>query len=115
MTEQDSGPREATWQPEIEQIALRRDLAREMGGADRVQEQHDRGNLTVRERIELLTDDGSFRERGVLSGAGYYDESGDLVGFHPSATVTGTGENRRPAGCRLGRGLHRAAAEWLSC
>ena len=82
--------RELVWQPEIDQIARRRELAREMGGADRVQEQHDRGNLTVRERIELLTDDGSFRERGVLSGAGYYDESGELVGFHPSGTVTGT-------------------------
>ena len=81
---------ELIWQPEIDQIARRREMAREMGGSDRVQEQHERGNLTVRERIEMLTDDGSFRERGVLSGAGYYDESGDLVGFHPSATVTGT-------------------------
>ncbi len=82
---------ESVWQAEIEQIDRRRALARQMGGAERVQQQHERGNLTVRERIDLLIDDGSFRERGVLSGAGYYDESGRLVGFHPSATVIGTG------------------------
>ena len=84
--------REAVWQAEITQIARRRGLAREMGGAERVQQQHERGNLTVRERIELLTDEGSFRERGMLSGAGYYDEAGALVGFHPAATVIGTAQ-----------------------
>jgi len=58
----------AVWQSEIEQIARRREMARQMGGPERVQQQHERGNLTVRERIDLLTDSGSFRERGVLSG-----------------------------------------------
>lgn len=83
---------ETVWQPEIEQIQHRRDLARQMGGADRVQQQHDRGNLTVRERIDRLLDGNSFRERGVLAGAGYYDDDGRLVGFHPAATVIGTGQ-----------------------
>ncbi len=76
------------WQPEIDQIAQRHELAKKMGGPERVEEQHDRGRLTVRERIDLLTDDGSFRERGILAGAGYY-EDGELVGFHPSASVIG--------------------------
>ncbi|HJN93628.1 MAG TPA: carboxyl transferase domain-containing protein, partial [Dehalococcoidia bacterium] len=76
------------WQAEIDQINKRRALAMQMGGPERVQDQHDRGRLTVRERIDLLTDDGSFRERGALAGAGYYDD-GELVGFHPSATVIG--------------------------
>jgi len=80
------------WQPEIDQIRRRRELARQMGGADRVEQQHERGNLTVRERIDLLLDQDSFRERGILAGAGYYDEDGELVGFHPAATVIGTGQ-----------------------
>ena len=90
MAAENHGRSGTVWQTEIDQIERRRELAHQMGGADRVQQQHDRGNLTVRERIDLLTDAGSFRERGVLSGAGYYDESGELVGFHPSATVIGT-------------------------
>jgi acetyl-CoA carboxylase carboxyltransferase component len=76
------------WQPEIDQITKRRELARQMGGAERVQDQHDRGRLTVRERIDLLTDEGSFRERGILAGTGYYD-NGELSGVHPAATVIG--------------------------
>ena len=32
------------------------------GGEKRIQAQHDRGKLTARERIELLLDNGSFRE-----------------------------------------------------
>ena len=77
------------WQPEVDEIAARRALARQMGGPERVQDQHDRGRLSVRERIDLLTDEGSFRERGGLSGLGQY-EDGKLVGFHPSAIVIGT-------------------------
>ena len=90
MSEQTQKMKDAVWQAEIEQIARRRELAKRMGGPERVQQQHDRGNLTVRERIDLLTDDDSFHERGVLTGAAYYTDDGELVGFHPSATVIGT-------------------------
>jgi len=34
----------------------------EMGGKKRVQKQHDKGKLTARERLDLLFDEGSFRE-----------------------------------------------------
>ena len=78
-----------SWETEIEEIGRRRELARQMGGPERVREQHELDRLTVRERIDLLTDEGSFRERGILAGAGFYDE-GELVGFLPSATVMGT-------------------------
>ena len=78
-----------SWQPEVEEIERRRELARRMGGPERIAEQHDQGRLTVRERIDLLTDDGSFRERGALAGAGFYKDS-ELVGFLPSSTVMGT-------------------------
>ena len=85
------------WQPEIDEITRRRALAVKMGGTERIQDQHDRGRLTVRERIALLSDAGSFRERGILAGAGYYT-NGKLTGFHPAATIVGVSRiDGRPA------------------
>ncbi len=43
-----------------------RDESRLGGGAKRVEQQHARGKLTARERVELLVDDGSFRELDAL-------------------------------------------------
>lgn len=37
------------------------------GGPDRVQQQHERGKLTARERLALLLDEGSFQELGALA------------------------------------------------
>ena len=78
-----------TWDPEIEEINRRRAMAREMGGPDRVAQQHSLGKLTVRERIEKLVDSGSFMERGILGGVGTYDEEENLVDFAPKSTVFG--------------------------
>jgi propionyl-CoA carboxylase beta chain len=39
-----------------------REMAREGGGASRIEQQHARGKLTARERLELLLDEGSFAE-----------------------------------------------------
>ena len=36
------------------------------GGEDRIQKQHEKGKLTARERIDLLLDDQSFEEIGML-------------------------------------------------
>ncbi len=38
-----------------------------MGGADKIQRQHQQGKLTARERIELLMDPGTFQEYGLLA------------------------------------------------
>ena len=57
-----------SWKPEVEQIERRRAAARELGGAQAVSEQHARGRLTVRERIDRLADPDSFREQGPLAG-----------------------------------------------
>lgn len=46
----------------IEQLKQKRAQIEEMGGAERVAKQHDKGKLTARERIQLLFDEGSFRE-----------------------------------------------------
>ncbi|MEM9547703.1 MAG: acyl-CoA carboxylase subunit beta [Bacteroidota bacterium] len=36
------------------------------GGQDRIDKQHQKGKLTARERVNLLLDDGSFEEIGIL-------------------------------------------------
>jgi acetyl-CoA carboxylase carboxyltransferase component len=46
----------------IARLAELRDSAKLGGGAARIEQQHERGKLTARERIELLVDEGSFQE-----------------------------------------------------
>ena len=64
-------------------MARRAALAREMGGAERVAVHHERGKLTVRERIDLLADPGAFEETGVLAGKPEWDGS-QLAGLTPA-------------------------------
>jgi acetyl-CoA carboxylase carboxyltransferase component len=79
-----------SWQEEIEEIRRRRELSRQMGGAEAIARHHEGGKLTVRERIDALLDAGSFREMGSLAGKARY-ENGRLVEFRPSNFVFGTG------------------------
>lgn len=46
----------------IEELLKRESQIRQMGGAERIAKQHEKGKLSARERIELLFDPGSFRE-----------------------------------------------------
>ncbi len=86
-----------TWEPELDELRRRELLAAEMGGTERVERQHASGRLTVRERIERLFDEGSFRETGALAGRGDY-EDGELTGFLPANCVIGRGRiDGRPA------------------
>ena len=77
------------WQPELDELEHRKRLAAQMGGEENVARQHSKGKLTVRERIELLADPGSFEEIGGLSGTGTYDDNQKLTAFLPSAEVVG--------------------------
>ena len=85
-----------TWEPEVEEIKRREELAKQMGGTANVDRQHASGKLTVRERIDRLLDPGSFHEIGALAGQAVYDD-GEMVSFIPSNFVMGTGriEGRR--------------------
>ena len=76
------------WQPEIEELKRRQAFAEKMGGEAGISEQRKRGKLTVRERIDLLSDAGSFREIGQLAGAATYDGN-ELVDVRPSNMVIG--------------------------
>jgi acetyl-CoA carboxylase carboxyltransferase component len=86
-----------TWQPEVDEIRRRLELARSMGGPANVERQHAAGKLTVRERIARLLDPGSFHEIGGLTGKPTY-EDGRLVALVPANFVLGTG---RIAGRRV--------------
>src|SRR5262249_51981612 len=79
-----------TWEPEIEELKRRMELARQMGGAENVERQHKAGRLTVRERIERLLDARSFHETGALAGAPTYQD-GTLIAIRPANFVMGTG------------------------
>ncbi len=78
-----------TWKPELEELERRTTLSAKMGGPERVRRQHDGGRLTVRERIEKISDAQSFREIGALAGMAEYDEHGELKDFTPSNCVFG--------------------------
>ena len=45
----------------------------EGGGAKAIENQHKKGRLTARERIELLVDPGSFFELGAYAAHGMYE------------------------------------------
>lgn len=51
-----------TMQERLKELAEKEQKVLEMGGADRVKTQHDKGKLTARERLTRLFDEGTFRE-----------------------------------------------------
>src|SRR5262245_65686276 len=98
-----------------------------MGGPERVERQHSLGKLTVRERLDLLVDPGTWVEYGML--ADHMDAAGLGDRFLAAdGVVTGVGEiDGRPAaigaddftvlaGSRDPRGEHEMArmrGRWL--
>jgi acetyl-CoA carboxylase carboxyltransferase component len=79
-----------SWQDEVEGIEHRRALAQAHGGEEAVARQRERGRMTIRERIDALTDAESFREEGPLAGHSELDEDGQLLAFTPGNYVLGT-------------------------
>ncbi|MBT7632521.1 MAG: methylmalonyl-CoA carboxyltransferase, partial [Rhodospirillaceae bacterium] len=78
-----------SWQAELDELKRREAFAEKLGGEMRVQRQKDGGRYTVRERIELLADDGSFHEIGKIAGMAEYNGKNDLEDFVPSNFVFG--------------------------
>jgi acetyl-CoA carboxylase carboxyltransferase component len=79
-----------SWRPELDEIAQRRRAALELGGPEKVEKHRGAGKLTVRERIDGVTDPGSFEEIGALSGFARYADDGSLAEFSPTNIVCGT-------------------------
>jgi acetyl-CoA carboxylase carboxyltransferase component len=78
-----------SWQSELDELARRRRLALELGGADKVERHRQAGKLTVRERIDGLIDAGSFEEIGSIAGFPEYDADGKLTALTPANIVCG--------------------------
>jgi len=55
-----------SWEKDLEELKKRAELAKEMGGIERIAKHYARGRLTVRERIDQLLDKDSFHETGEI-------------------------------------------------
>ena len=77
------------WDEQIKELERRRAFALTLGGAEKVERKHNNGQLTIRERIELLTE--SFREVGGLARMSAYDADGQVVEQFPASYVCGLG------------------------
>jgi acetyl-CoA carboxylase carboxyltransferase component len=78
------------WGPLVGDLAQRKERALGMGGPDLVERQHSLGKLTVRERLEILVDPGTWVEYGLL--ADHMDAGlGDRY-LAADGAVTGVGE-----------------------
>ncbi len=77
--------------PKILELRQKREQARQGGGARRIEQQHARGKLTARERIDLLLDEGSFQELGtfVTSRPTAFSSNGET--YFGDGVVTGYG------------------------
>ena len=93
---QQSTHSEQPWESLLEEVSVLRNFAKqrlEPGSNDPgVLRQRTRGKLTCRERIQLLLDEGSFREVGSVAGFASYDEDGEIKGFTPANSVGGWGK-----------------------
>ena len=93
MTEKPTPARDPAmhnWGPLVEDLAARRERALGMGGETFVERQRSLGKLTVRERLELLLDPGTWVEYGML--ADHMDPGlGDRY-LAADGAVTGVGE-----------------------
>ena len=81
-----------SWDADIEEIKRRRELAKQQGGKEAVARHHEKGRLTIRERIATLLDADSFNEVGEGAGLPEYDDDGQLTDFQPANFVLGFGE-----------------------
>ncbi len=74
----------------LEFLQNKRDEAIRGGGQKRIEEQHKKGKLTARERIELLLDEGSFEEFDILK-AGRGGHLGGEKEYLSDGVITGHG------------------------
>ena len=78
-----------SWKPEADEISRRQAMALAQGGPEAVTRQHEKGRLTIRERISALVDKDTFDEVGRGAGSPIHDDDGNLVGFSPANFVLG--------------------------
>ncbi|HEX2249410.1 MAG TPA: acyl-CoA carboxylase subunit beta [Gemmatimonadales bacterium] len=75
----------------LDELRHRQAMAELGGGADRIAQQHKKGKLTARERLELLLDEGSFSELDRFVTHRSTDFGLDQQVFPGDGVVTGSG------------------------
>jgi 3-methylcrotonyl-CoA carboxylase beta subunit len=70
----------------VSQVRNEEEVIREGGGPKAIENQHGKGRLTARERVNLLVDPGSFFELGAYAAFGMYEEWG---GAAAAGVITG--------------------------
>jgi acetyl-CoA carboxylase carboxyltransferase component len=92
---------EQDWKETLEDLDLRRQRARAMGGPERLAKHRGKGKLDARARLEHLLDNGTFREfgtlvggeiaaDGIVAGSGYISGSPVMVGAEDFTTLAGS-------------------------
>jgi propionyl-CoA carboxylase beta chain len=77
-------------QEKIEELLKKKEEAKLGGGKERIKNQHNKGKLTARERIELLVDEGSFEELDIFVKHRSKDFGLDKQQYLGDGVVTGT-------------------------
>jgi acetyl-CoA carboxylase carboxyltransferase component len=77
--------------PRVLELREKKTAAKQGGGEERVQAQHQKGKMTARERLELLLDKGSFRELDVFVTHNCNDFGLDTQKYPGDGVVTGFG------------------------
>ena len=75
----------------FEELARKNQEALQGGGAKRIEQQHAKGKLTARERLQLLLDEGSFEEMGKFVMHRSKDFGLDKEHYLGDGVVTGYG------------------------
>src|SRR6202023_3069707 len=92
---------EQGWTETLEDLDLRRESSRAMGGSERLAKHHGKGKLDARARLDYLLDKGSFREfgtlvggdiaaDGIVAGSGQINGTPVMVGAEDSTTLAGS-------------------------
>ena len=92
---------EQGWKETLEDLDLRRERSRAMGGPERLAKHHGKGKLDARARLDHLLDNGSFREfgtlvggdiaaDGIVAGSGRINGTPVMVGAEDFTTLAGS-------------------------
>jgi propionyl-CoA carboxylase beta chain len=73
----------------LDELSQKKETAKLGGGEQKIKNQHDKGKLTARERIELLVDEGSFDEIGMFVKHRATDFGLDKQNYLGDGVVTG--------------------------
>ncbi len=91
----------------LDHLRTLREESHEGGGATRLEQQHARGKLSARERLDLLLDEDSFTELDAFVTHRASEFGLDEERYLGDGVITGLRSHRRAAGVRLQPGLHR--------